>query len=155
SAIASMLWKRWPLEHFAAVGKALAQKYNAHILIFGGPDETAQMQELAKQLPGIASQVTAPLLTTAAAIKHCAIFLSNDSGLMHVAAAVGVPTYGLFGPTDEVTTGPRGESSHVIRAAGTKPVFNTESNYYLDQTTHETLLRLSPELVLQQLRFPV
>jgi heptosyltransferase-2 len=152
---ATMLWKRWPLEYFAEVGKALAQKYSAHILIFGGPDETAQMQELAKQLPGMATTVTAPLLTTAAAIKHCALFLSNDSGLMHVAAAVGVPTYGLFGPTDEVTTGPRGKNSYVIRAAGTTPVFNTETNFYLGQTTHETLLQLSPELVLQKLQLAV
>lgn len=158
----SFLWKRWPLENFAAIAKELIVKRNMHILLFGGPDEEEQKQHLKKlienQLPVTSYQlpvtiVTTSLLTTAALMQQCQFVLSNDSGLMHLAAASGVTVYGLFGPTNEKETGPRGAQSFVIRAAGTFPMYNTEHSFDLGDKPHSSLLALTPDQVLAEIQF--
>lgn len=95
-----------------------------------------------------AHSISASLLTTAAIIHRCNLFISNDSGLMHVAAAVGVPTIGLFGPTDEALTGPRGPKGFIVRAEGTKPVYTTENRISLGASPHTSLLAITPQMVL-------
>lgn len=135
-------WKRWPVEKFAEVGRYLIEKQNAHILIFGGEGEAGLKQKLHRLLGDHSSVINSDLLTAAAIIKQCAQFISNDSGLMHLSAAVGTPTIGLFGPTDENQTGPRGPRCRVVRAAGTKPVYNTEQNQVTAHQTHTTLATL-------------
>lgn len=144
-------WKRWPIRSFAAVGQILIKDHNAHVLIFGGPDEKELKEELHQLLGAQATVIDTNLFTTAALMQHCAFVLSNDSGLMHLAAAVGTPTLGLFGPTDEKHTGPRGPQSRVLRAPGTKPVYNTEKNYNLGTSPHPSLLALTPQMVVTEL----
>lgn len=144
-------WKRWPIENFAAVGKALIEKKQAQILIFGGPDERGLKEQLKTQLGERASIINGDLLTTAAIIQHCKLFLSNDSGLMHTAAAVGVSTYGLFGPTDEKKTGPRGPISFIIRAPGTKPVYDTDKNSNLGRSSHQTMSEITSREVVDMI----
>ena len=56
-----------------------------------------------------------PLLHLAGLISRCALFVTNDSGPMHLAAALGVPVIALFGPTDATATGPMGEGHMIIR----------------------------------------
>jgi len=145
-------WKRWPLQRFAEVGRALVTEHQAKILIFSGAAEREQSRQL-QQLIGEAhaSLITTNLLAAAGLIQHCDLFLSNDSGLMHIAAALGVATIGIFGPTDERTTGPRGVRSSVVRAPGTSPVYHTERHHSLGQETHETLLKVTPALVLDKI----
>lgn len=142
------VWKRWPVRHFAAVAIQLIRQHRAHVLIFGGLEDELVMRELHNRVGPGASLVFTDLMTVAALMQYCAMFLSNDSGLMHLAAATGVPTYGLFGPTDERHTGPRGAKSQVIRAPGTKPVYNTEKNFDLGEAPHPTILAITPQLVL-------
>lgn len=144
------LWKRWPLERFAEVAKYFIQKNNVHILLFGGPDEQEQNKELVRYINSNenVSLVSTSLLTTGAIMKECAYLISNDSGLMHLAASVGTKVFGLFGPTDEGKTGPRGENSITIRADGTKAIYDTEQNFNLGSTPHETILAITPELVI-------
>lgn len=148
-------WKRWPLERFAEVARTLAQKDpNIRILLFGGKDEAADKQAMLKMINAdreIAYDISASLLTTAAIMKKCSFFLANDSGLMHIAAAVGIPTLGLFGPTSEVLTGPRGSKSAVLRAEGTVPVYNTEQGNTLGDTSHQSLLKISVQMVLDKI----
>lgn len=147
----NFLWKRWPLEYFAKAAADLHARTGSHILICGGPLEREQNQALHNMLPaGSSTCIHANLMTTAAVINECRSFISNDSGLMHVAAALGVLTFGLFGPTDETATGPRGTASYVIRASHTTPVYNTESNYDLGTACHPTLLALNPKTVVDQ-----
>lgn len=151
-------WKRWPLERFAEVAITLAQKNpNIRVLLFGGKDEAADKQAMLRMINGdgegvaVAYDIAAPLLTTAAIMKKCSFFLSNDSGLMHIAAATGVPTLGLFGPTSEVLTGPRGERSSFFRAPGTVAVYDTEKNNSFENTSHESLLKISIQMVLDEI----
>ena len=84
-------------------------------------------------------------------MQQCTLFVSNDSGLMHLAAATGTKTFGLFGPTNEQRTSPRGPHSYVIRAAGTKPVFDVNEHYDLSLKPHPTILAITPEQVIQTL----
>lgn len=151
-------WKRWPLENFTAVAKELVTKHNAYILVFGGPDEAGLKEKLQQMIGKNATVISSDLLTTAAVMQHCKLFLSNDSGLMHLAAAVDVPTFGLFGPTDERHTGPRlrqGSGGQirrgVIRAPGTKPEYNTEANFHLGQEPHPTMVAITPQLVADKI----
>ena len=149
-------WKRWPLERFAEVARALHKKNpNAVFLIFGGSDEDQQKRELAniinEHAPATAFHVTAPLLTTAAIMKRCSLFISNDSGLMHIASAIDIPTIGLFGPTDERQTGPRGSHSVALRARGSQPVYNTESAPSFGNTAHSSILEISSSFVLDNI----
>lgn len=150
-------WKRWPLKRFANVAKELIKKNpDTTFLIFGSKDEQAQKEELVNMINDelenkVAYAISASLLTTAAAMKSCTFFLSNDSGLMHIAAAVGVPTLGLFGPTDEAQTGPRGKKSATLRLSDTTSVYNTERSYLLGNTPHESMLGITEEMVLNKI----
>jgi len=145
-------WKRWPVENFIALGKELIAKKDAHLVLFGGPEEQALKENVRQALAPHATIINhSSLLTTAGIIRKCSLFISNDSGLMHLAAAVGIETFGLFGPTDENQTGPRGVKSHAIRAAGTNPVYNTEKNIDLGTASHSTLKQLKPADILSQL----
>jgi heptosyltransferase II len=109
--------KRWPAERFAALCDRLAGECGAHVLLFGGPEE----EELKNSVKALAAQgahctlVSESLKRSAALIKRCRLMVSNDSGLMHVAAAVGVPTLGIFGPTNHTRTAPFGSSCRVVR----------------------------------------
>ena len=140
--------KRWPLNRFVILAKKLITFHHAFILIYGGPEENKMKKQILMNVgKNNASIISADLLTTAATIKHCLLFISNDSGLMHLSAAVGTKTFGLFGPTDEILTGPQGTDSHVIRAPHTEAVYSTEANYDLGNTTHSSLLNLTPQMV--------
>ncbi len=173
--------KQWPLERFVEVAKVLIQKNpNTTFLIFGGKDEEDQKNELAKMinespLPSpvlgegedegnkkiwergttgtntVARVVSTSLLTTAAILQRCKLMISNDSGLMHLAAAVGTPTLGIFGPTNEASTGPRGSKSYVVRADGTNPVYITEKSIVLGTTTHQSMLAITPQMVIDKI----
>ncbi|MCH8748178.1 lipopolysaccharide heptosyltransferase II [Patescibacteria group bacterium] len=145
------LWRRWPLNNFAQVCRVLIAQHNCHILILGGPEEK-ELREQLRKLVGQANSIDTDLLTTAGIISQCTLLLSNDSGLMHLSAAIGTPTISLFGPTDESKTGPRGDHAHVIRASGTKPVYHTELNYHLGRQPHESLLAIKPSDVLKELQ---
>lgn len=145
-------WKRWPSEHFITTAKEIIIQHQAFILIFGGPAEQSLAADIQRKIGREATVITAPLLTTAAILKHCSLMISNDSGLMHLAAASGIPTIGLFGPTDEELTGPRGTNSRALRAPGTKPIYNTEDNFDLGKDSHESLQALKPDAVLAAVR---
>jgi heptosyltransferase-2 len=108
--------KRWDPLRFGELATRICGELKAEALIFGGPDEEPLKHR-------VASAIRAPyriigscaLSQTAALIGECAMFLCNDSGLMHMAACMGVPVAAVFGPTDERRNGPVGHSSIVIR----------------------------------------
>lgn len=141
-------WKRWPVDNFSRLAKALVKHHNAHIMIFGGGIELPMMKKL-RRLIGQqhSSIISTHLLTVAAVMKHCQLFIANDSGLMHLSSSVSVPTIGLFGPTNEHRTGPRGPNSLALRAAGTSPVYDVDNNYSLEAEPHPSLLAITPEQV--------
>lgn len=109
--------KRWAPNNYAGLMNYFFKKWNAQILIVGGEDEKAdaiQIESLLLQKP-ISYVGQADLHETAALIKQCSFFVSNDSGIMHLAVAVGIPVFAIFGPKDERHIGPYGNKHTVIR----------------------------------------
>ena len=109
--------KRWPAERFAAVADALAESYRARVLLIGSAKERDVLEAVAGRMrrPPIRLGGRTDLATLAAVLKRARLLLSNDTGAMHVAAAVGTPVLAVFGPTDADATGPLGPDSRVIR----------------------------------------
>ncbi len=112
--------KRWLPERFAEAGERLARELKASVLLFGSPSERALCDDVALPLTsaGIAVHNLAGTTTLAEFIDlaaACAVFLTNDSGAMHVASALGLPTVAVFGATDDSTTGPTGANARVVR----------------------------------------
>lgn len=117
SGIHQAKFRRWPKERFARLADYLINDYQASVIIFGGQEEAGLANEI-KSLMKLSPLLMAGKTTlgqAAALIERCSLFVSNDSGLMHVACAVKTPTVGIFGPTDYRKTGPWSDSAIVVR----------------------------------------
>jgi lipopolysaccharide heptosyltransferase II len=93
--------RRWPPERFAEIVRRLTEQHKAHVILTGSAQERELNEEIIRLAGGGAAHSTAgdlSIIQTAAVISKCSAFLSNDTGPMHIAAAAGVPTVGLFGP---------------------------------------------------------
>lgn len=118
SPVTSISTKRWPIDRFAAVADALVEDGARAVWIFAG-----DRVEAADRLIGLMRHKRAAavidrvdLRLTAALLERCALFIASDTGLMHMAAAVGTPTVGIFGPSDPAVYRPPGE--HTLAAVG-------------------------------------
>ncbi len=103
--------KRWPAERFAAVADAVRREFDCGIAIFGGLGDLALAEELADQLRTAAPTLRilagkTSLRELLAALRCCRVLLTNDTGPMHVAAALSVPVVVPFGSTSPILTGP-------------------------------------------------
>jgi heptosyltransferase-2 len=112
--------KRWLAERFAESGRQLASGMGASILVFGSAGERALCETVAEPLRragtdarNLAGETSLREFIDLAAA--CRLFLTNDSGAMHVASALAVPTVAVFGATDDTTTGPTGPLARVVR----------------------------------------
>lgn len=94
--------KRWPAERFAETADILSERWGAHILLLGGPDETDLTHTVAARMRTTPRIVAGelPLLSSFALIEACDLYIGNDSGLLHAAAALGTPYVGIYGPTN-------------------------------------------------------
>jgi heptosyltransferase-2 len=109
--------KRWLPERFAEAAAKVADELSASVAIFGSKEERELCNAIAAAIPGkvhnFAGETTlAEYIDLAAA---CRVYLTNDSGGMHVASALGVPTVAIFGATDDLATGPTGPLARVVR----------------------------------------
>ncbi len=116
--------KIWPPENFVALGQRLTAPGGilpgARIAVFGAADERELAQPVIDAFSGeqIIDLVGGTDLATAAAcLYRCAFYIGNDSGLMHMAAATGTPTLGLFGPSRDEIYAPWGVHTAVVRTA--------------------------------------
>ena len=110
--------KQWPAERFAQVALALTADNDGRIAVFGAENERASVQTLLAALPAprtIDLIGKVDLATVHACLKRASLYVGNDSGLMHMAAAAGIPTLGLFGPSSEVFYGPFGPHCAHVR----------------------------------------
>ncbi|MBN2331872.1 MAG: lipopolysaccharide heptosyltransferase II [Deltaproteobacteria bacterium] len=109
--------KRWFPERFAAVADQLAEKHQARIVLIGGPGEQQIGHDIAIKMeqPVLNLIGKTSVRDMIAAISCCSLIITNDSGPMHVAAAVGTPIVAIFGPTDHTTTSPLTTDFTLIR----------------------------------------
>ncbi|MGE4061972.1 MAG: glycosyltransferase family 9 protein [Rhodospirillaceae bacterium] len=109
--VAAAREKTWPAARFAELVQILRAGPCAawRVALFGGPGDEDKARALIGSLPGALKIFGEPdLLVVAAALKNCAAFIGNDSGLGHLAAAMGLPTLALFGPSDPIRYAPFG-----------------------------------------------
>jgi heptosyltransferase-2 len=94
--------RRWELEKFAELGKKLIDDHHAKILIFGGPDEDELKNSVEVKIDSQDASVvnTSGVLQSAAIMKHCGVFITNDSSQMHIAAALQLKVVTIIGPTN-------------------------------------------------------
>lgn len=109
--------KQWPARRFAQLADRIQKTFSVRILIFGGPADRPLGEHLIHQMSGPAVNLAGMtrLDETAALISRCRLMITNDSGLMHVAAAVGAPVAAVFGSTDPAATGPLSPLARVVR----------------------------------------
>jgi heptosyltransferase-2 len=109
--------KRWPAERFSKIGDWAVERWGAKILVMGSDKEmdicSALSDSMTYRPVNLCGRTT--LGQAIGLISQCGFFVTNDSGLMHVAAALGVATVAIFGSTDPVATGPRGPKTKVVR----------------------------------------
>lgn len=117
--------RRWPKERFAQTADLLVERLNARVIIFGTSDETEQVNELISliQTKPINACGRTGLGELAALIKRCKVFLGNNSGPIHIAAAMGTPVVDIFSGTDlSEQWGPFGVDNIVLeREVSCKP----------------------------------
>jgi ADP-heptose:LPS heptosyltransferase len=112
--------KVWPPQRCAALGRILA-KGTAKLLIIQGPADQEAVKEVCAGLDGTPHLVVrdVPIATLAALLSHASLCVGNDSGVSHLAAALGVLTLALFGPTDPILWAPRGNRAFYLKKGGT------------------------------------
>ena len=108
--------KKWPLDRFLEIVRRLRDRGREAVAILGEADR-AEAAALAREMPDLPVLANLPLVDLAAALAECGAFLGNDSGITHLAAAVGLPVVALFGPSDADVWGPRGRGEiRILRA---------------------------------------
>lgn len=140
--------KRWPGERFAEAASKLADDLGAYVAIFGSPAEADLAVEIANRIGprayALAGQTSLRDYIDLAAA--CAVYLTNDSGPMHVAAALGLPTVAIFGATDHIATGPSASWAKVVR----EPVECSPCLLRECPIDHRCMTRVSPDRVYRE-----
>jgi heptosyltransferase III len=108
--------KNWPAENFLQLAERLRESGQTPLMIFGEADAEVAARIRAEIPPGVELS-GCTLVELATVLSACRAFIGNDSGVTHIAAAVGLPTIALFGPSDANRWGPRGSRVSVIQAA--------------------------------------
>lgn len=127
--------KIWPIDRFAELAQTLISPggalEGARVAVVGGPGEREMAAGLLRAVPdeNLIDLMEAPVLETAAVLARCALYIGNDSGLMHLAAASGAPTLGLFGPTRDENYAPWGPHCAVARTELSYEQLRADPNY--------------------------
>ena len=157
SPAANWIGKQWPPAAFANLLDQFLAKYSAKVAIFAAPEEKESIQVVIDAIPNkqrldFVGQLS--LLEIAACIKNCRVFIGNDSGLMHMSAAIGTPTLGLFGPTDNNMYGPYcppdNPINQVVRTPETREALMKIPGFAFD-APRTYMNNLQPKIVFQVL----
>jgi lipopolysaccharide heptosyltransferase II len=141
--------KRWPAEYFAIVAKELQKEGWQIILIGRSPGDDDARQVMLETAPNSVSAIgNCTLHQSGALLEKCRLVICNDSGPMHMAAAVGTPTVSVFGPTDPRRWAPRGKSHLWVW----NPIDCTRAmkyGVYDDPRLQTNILKVEPKHVLK------
>jgi heptosyltransferase-2 len=108
--------KRWPATRFAELAARLHKEHAAACVFFGSPEEESLAEEVMTLagVPALSLAGKTSLAEFIELVQGCDLFVTNDTGTMHVAAALGVPTLVIFGPTNEKETRPLGPRVELV-----------------------------------------
>ena len=145
--------KRWPIEHFAALARLLAKKHEqARLVVLGGRDDQLLGAIIAEAVPeqclNLCGQTSLPEMVEW--LRRSDLVISNDTGPMHVAAALDRSLVALFGPTEPRRTGPYGHLESVLRLdLPCSPCLSSRCHF---EKPEECLRALTPDQVLGKVR---
>lgn len=149
--------RRWEPEKFSKLARLVTDNHSAKVLLFGGPDEL-ELKEKIKQLAdraNVMSVNTENLAQSAAIIRRCDSFITNDSSLMHVAASQGVKTYAIIGPTNRNYIHPWKTDYKIIsKDLSCSPcfIYSPEPlNCKRNDVKYKCIRELTPEMVYSEL----
>jgi lipopolysaccharide heptosyltransferase I len=108
--------KRWPLAHHTELARRLVQDAGAHVVVTWGPGEEAAARAIAAGAPATAAPPT-DLTTLPALLRRASVMVAADTGPLHMAAALGTPCVGLYGPTSAERNGPYGPGHRTLVSA--------------------------------------
>ncbi len=111
--------KNWPVDRFVAVARTLLKaEGEQRLLLVGGEADEKALAQMRAELPNDRVEVAKnlPLTELAGRLQNCRLFLGHDSGISHLAAAVGTPSLLLFGPTDPAIWAPQNAQVRVLRS---------------------------------------
>jgi heptosyltransferase-2 len=129
---------RWAAGRFAEVANALAGEFDAMTFVTEGPMDADEVRAMESALSASAQVIrNQPVRSVASILSHMDLVVSNDTGIMHVAAAAGVPVLSLFGPTDPEQWAPTGAHHRYIQGEGGR----------IDRIPVEDVLRLAREML--------
>ena len=144
--------KRWPPEFFAAAADRIQEEKLGTVVLIGGPNERAASQTikgLMHTVPVDLTGKTTPGLLPAL-LESASVLLTNDSGPMHVAAAVGTPVVAIFGPTSPMRTGPYGKGHRVLTTSiPCSPCFSRTCR---NKVQLECLTSIAPDKAIEAVR---
>jgi heptosyltransferase-2 len=141
--------KRWPAERFSQIGDRVTESWGGKVVVFGSEGERLIAERVCDAMKNEALNLcgATSLETAMGVMRCCKFFVTNDSGLMHMAAGLGVPTVAVFGSTDPVTTGPRGDNTRIVR----RPVSCAPCLREECPTDHRCMQRISPDAVWKEM----
>ena len=148
---AATLYRRWGASNFATLADQLHETYGAHIIITTGPQESELADQIAAQMahpPIIVNRVTPMQL--AALLQRCNLYISNDTGPMHLSTAVKTPTIALFGASNLIQWAPPWDR-HAVVARKECPFLKTLSSKEWDahpERARQNLEAITPEAVM-------
>jgi heptosyltransferase I len=143
--------KRWPAENFAGLVRALAQRFpDTRFAILGAAEDRPLGETIARAEPqrslNLCGQTSLPEMVEW--LRRCDLMVTNDTGPMHVAAALGKPLVALFGPTEPRRTGPYGHLENVLRIdLPCSPCLKSRCTW---EKPEECLKAISPAMVFER-----
>ncbi len=147
-------YKCWPVERFAEVGRYLVERYNAAIAIIGDSKDRYRVKKFEEifRHKFIDASGKLTLSETAALISKLDMFLTNDTGPMHIAFALGTTTIALFCPTDYKTIGPYGKNESAFVISKDRPcdpcvTKKCKKPFCMDQISVEEVIELADKLI--------
>lgn len=147
--------RMWPAKKFARVGDALVKEFLAKIIISGTKSERKILERVKENMRynAIISAGDTNIKELAVLLKQCSLTISNDTGPMHVSAAMGTPTIGLFGPNTPTRFAPYGPGNDfVYKPVLEKPCINVHKGQVPDCKNHNHMSRITVQDVLQKAR---
>ncbi|MFQ5543197.1 MAG: lipopolysaccharide heptosyltransferase II [Nitrospiria bacterium] len=140
--------KRWSTDRFAAVADQLSEAFQAEIVLFGGPSEVAISEAIQSkmQTSSIVLAGKTSVREMIASVSQCRLFITNDSGPMHIASALGVPQVAIFGPTKPEATFSRGKNDRMVQ----KKADCAPCRHRICPTDHRCMEGVSPDTVFKE-----
>lgn len=141
--------KRWPSASFSAVARALVEE-RIPVILIGSPGDRAEAEQVAEASGAVSLAGRTSLSVLPALLQEAACLVTNDSGPMHVAAAMSTPVVAIFGPTSAVRTGPYGfRHRPLFLSLSCQPCYSRTCR---NPVAMECLIGISPERVVREVR---